>query len=281
MTMDNTEAKKEVRKAYGLIAKEAKPCCGPAKTCCGNSVDPAVRISKNIGYDDEDIGAVPDGANLGLGCGNPIAFAELQPGETVLDLGSGAGFDCFLASKVVGENGSVIGVDMTPEMLEKARSAAQNEGYDNVEFRMGEIENLPVANDTADVVISNCVINLVPDKLRAFTEAYRALKPGGRLMVSDIVLEKELPDYLRQSVSAYVGCISGAVLKHVYLDIIRSVGFRDVEVLEESHFSIESMLNDPSAKAVIEKTKVTPEQAEMALAPVLSMRVRGVKGNGD
>ena len=160
-----------------------------------------------IGYSEEEMTAVPEGANLGLGCGNPTAMASLKEGETVLDLGAGAGFDCFLAAGKVGPEGRVIGIDMTPEMLEKARENAQKGNFSNVEFRLGEIENLPVADGIIDIIISNCVINLVPDKDRVFSEAFRVLKPGGRIMVSDIVLTKELPDFIKNNMAAYVGCI--------------------------------------------------------------------------
>ena len=166
-----------------------------------------------IGYTEEELGAVPAGSNLGLGCGNPTALASIKAGETVLDLGSGAGFDCFLASNKVGPEGRVIGVDMTEEMIARARDNASQGGYENIEFRHGEIENLPVEDNTVDVIISNCVINLVPNKENAFKEAFRVLKPGGRLMVSDIVLLKKLPDFVKDSIEAYVGCVAGAATK--------------------------------------------------------------------
>src|SRR5512136_2921012 len=181
--MQEQEIKKAVRQRYARAATQGGGCgCGgvPASSCCG-STDVAQNISKAVGYSDEDIGAVPEGANLGLGCGNPVALASLKEGEVVLDLGSGAGIDCFIAANKVGKNGRAIGVDMTPEMLEKARENAKKSGYDNVEFRLGEIENLPVADNYVDVIISNCVINLSPEKPRAFKEAFRVLKPGGRI----------------------------------------------------------------------------------------------------
>jgi len=219
--------KKIVREGYAKIARKEKSCCAPVSSCCGN-VDRAKEISKRIGYTEEEFQTVPEGANLGLGCGNPVALASLKEGETVLDLGAGAGFDCFLAAKQVGKKGKVIGVDMTPEMIDRARENARKGNYQNVEFRLGEIENLPVADNHVDVIISNCVINLSPDKKRVFQEAFRALKPGGRLMVSDIVLLKELPKFIKNSVEAYVGCLSGAILKDEYIRTIKETGFQDV-----------------------------------------------------
>ena len=222
---------------------------------------------------------MPDGSNRGLGCGNPVALASLKEGETVLDLGSGAGFDCFLAAKKVGKKGSVIGVDMTPEMIDKARENTRKSEYKNVEFRLGEIENLPVADNTVDVIISNCVINLSPDKERVFEEAFRTIKPGGRLMVSDIVLLKELPDGIKNSAEAYVGCLSGAVMKTQYLRAIEQAGFEGVEVLKETLFPIKYMSNDPTAKAVIEKADITFEEIAEIGDAVASVRVLAKKPN--
>jgi SAM-dependent methyltransferase len=189
-----------------------------------------------MGYSAQELESVPEGANLGLGCGNPLALASIEAGDTVLDLGSGAGFDCFLAARRVGPDGRVIGVDMTPDMLDRARDNAEREGYANVEFRLGEIENLPVADSSVDLVISNCVINLSTRKERVFAEAFRTLKPGGRLMVSDIVLERELPSEIRVSLSAYTCCVAGAILKSDYLALVSDAGFADIEVHEQSVF---------------------------------------------
>ena len=213
----------------------------------------AVDISKNIGYTEHELNSVPEGANLGLGCGNPVALLSLKEAETVLDLGSGAGFDCFLAANKVGKNGKVIGVDMTPEMLDKARENAKKVGYENVEFRLGEIENLPCADNSIDVIISNCVINLSPDKKRVFDEAFRVLRPGGRLMVSDIVLLGKLPEFIKNSKEAYVGCISGAIMKDEYLGLIKEAGFQNIRVLDETTFSVDLFSSDHDAP--IEKLK--------------------------
>lgn len=265
--MESDELKKIVREKYGQLARTSSSCCGPnnQSSCCGNQS--AGAISKNIGYSDEQLTSVPEGSNLGLGCGNPTAIASLQPGETVLDLGSGAGFDCFLAAKKVGFNGRVIGVDMTPDMIYRARQNARENGYGNVEFRLGELENLPVADSIVDAVISNCVINLVPDKQRVFSELYRVLKPGGRFFISDIVLKKELPEEIKNSVTAYVGCIAGAILKNDYLRIIEESGFVDVEVVNEQCYDIGNAENFEGAESANSNYKDA----------VLSITVKGRK----
>jgi arsenite methyltransferase len=220
---------------------------------------------------------VPQGADLGLGCGNPVALASLQPGETVLDLGSGAGIDCFIAARKVGPTGKVIGVDMTPEMLEKARKNASSAGVTNVDFRLGEIEHLPVADKTVDVVISNCVINLSPDKAQVFREAFRVLRPGGRLMVSDIVLDSPLPKGLLDSAAAYVGCISGASLKADYLAMISATGFVDVAVVSEERFPVEAAASDPTLQALVRESGLSPDELISAAAGVRSAKVSAVK----
>jgi ubiquinone/menaquinone biosynthesis C-methylase UbiE len=282
--MKQEEVQKTVRERYGKLAKESNSgCCGGSCTtskispCCGNSSTEAESISKKIGYTDADIQAVPEGANLGLGCGNPIALASLKKGEIVLDLGSGGGFDCFLASEKVGAKGKVIGVDMTAEMLDKARENARNTGYKNVEFRLGEIENLPVADNSVDVIISNCVINLSNNKKRVFQEAFRVLKPGGRLMVSDIVILKELPDFIRESIDAYIGCVAGALQKSEYLKVIKAAGFEKVKVIDEAVYPLDCFLDDPAAKVIMTDLKITPEQAKDVSASVASVKVQGLK----
>ena len=268
--------KKLVREGYAQIAKSESSCCTPVSTCCGTG-NLAQTISRAIGYSDEELESVPEGANLGLGCGNPVALASLAQGETVLDLGSGAGFDSFLAANKVGQGGRVIGVDMTPEMITKARANAQKGGYKNVEFRLGEIENIPCADNSVDVIISNCVINLSPDKKKVFKEAFRVLKPGGRLMVSDIVLLRELPDFIKQSAAAYVGCISGALPKNDYLGAIAQAGFQEVRIIDETLFPIDCMANDPTARVIINELKITKEDIKNIENSVASLKVQGIK----
>jgi len=212
------DVRSAVRERYAQTARQA------AKAGCGCGCGGASQ-SEQLGYERSELDAIPAEADLGLGCGNPTALAGLQPGETVVDLGSGGGIDCFLAARRVGPGGRVIGVDMTPEMIDRARTAARRGGYQNVEFRLGEIENLPVADGTVDAVISNCVINLSPDKGRVFREAFRALKPGGRLLVSDIVLAGELPAQVRENMELWAGCLAGAIAEAEYLRLIREAGF--------------------------------------------------------
>ncbi|MEO0080791.1 MAG: arsenite methyltransferase [candidate division WOR-3 bacterium] len=270
------DIRKSVREGYARVARNAGSCCGPGASCCDGAVT-AAEVSRSIGYSPEEISSVPDGASLGLGCGNPTALVSLRPGETVLDLGSGAGFDCFLAAQKVGPAGKVIGVDMTPEMVDRARASARKGGYDNVEFRLGEIEHLPVGDNSVDVVISNCVINLSPDKQQVFREALRVLRPGGRLMVSDIVLAAPLPKPLLDSVAAYVGCISGASLKTDYLAMIVEAGFAGVTVLSEGRFPVELPASDPTLQAMVRESGMPPDQLRQAAAALRSIAVTGTK----
>jgi SAM-dependent methyltransferase len=221
-----------VRDRYGAIA-EGKGCgCGGGEggtTCCASE----------LGYSEGEVAAIPEGANLGLGCGAPVALADPKRGETVLDLGSGAGVDVFLAAKEVGTEGKVIGVDMTPAMIDRARANAAKGGYANVEFRLGEIEHLPLPDASVDVIVSNCVVNLSPEKAQVFREAFRVLKAGGRMLLSDLVLERPLPPETRDSIEAYVGCIAGASLRGDYLRLIREAGFKGVEVVREGRYGTE------------------------------------------
>lgn len=226
--MDKDKIKEAVKKSYARIAKQSSGC--GCKCNCGTYSDNE-KISKSIGYSDQEIGMVSE-ANLGLGCGNPVAMSKIKVGDTVLDLGSGAGFDCFLASKRVGETGKVIGVDMTGEMIDKAKSIAEKNGYKNVEFKLGEIENLPIEDSSIDIAISNCVINLVPDKEKAFKEIYRVLRNGGKIYLSDIVLLEDITEDIKNNEELLAGCVGGALLRDEYLDIIKKAGF-EVNILSE------------------------------------------------
>ena len=261
---DKEEVRKAVRDAYGKVAKggthilgaePAASCCGggeaPAETdaaasCCpapgsaaekgsaascgGEQEFPADKLSEYMGYSKEDLKSLPEGANLGLGCGNPVALASLRPGETVVDLGSGAGLDCFLSSKEVGETGQVIGVDMTPDMVGKARKNAEKVGVGNVEFRLGEIENLPIADDTADIIMSNCVINLSPEKQNVYSEAFRVLKPGGRLAISDILATAVLPEAIQNDLALVAACVGGAATIQDTRGMLEEAGFQHIEI---------------------------------------------------
>jgi SAM-dependent methyltransferase len=220
-----------VREKYGEIAEGKRSGCGCGGECGGD-------VMIQLGYTEEQKAALPEGADLGLGCGNPLAHAAVKPGEIVLDLGSGAGVDCFLAARETGPAGRVIGVDMTPSMIEKARANAAKAGVGNVEFRLGEIEHLPVADASVECIISNCVVNLSPDKPQVFREAHRALRPGGRMLLSDLVLTRPLSPELRQNVALYVGCVAGAAMKDDYLDMIRRAGFAEVIVVEERSYAV-------------------------------------------
>ncbi len=239
-----------VRERYGKIAEEFKPsagavsCCGPSdSSCCSSETSNIVKL-----YETPEAATLPEEvAGLSLGCGDPVTLASLTPGQTVLDLGSGGGIDCFLAARRVGPKGKVIGVDMTPAMLEKARASQAKMGVENVDFRLGEIEHLPVADDTVDVIISNCVINLSPDKPQVFSEAYRVLKSGGKLAVSDIVTDGPLPPEIKSSLSAWAGCVAGALEVGDYVGAIKAAGFVDVK-LEPVYFDAQ-MVEEAVAKA--------------------------------
>ena len=275
LTLKEREMKRAVKEGYARIAKQATS--DYASRCCSGDADIPEELSKRMGYTDEEIQAAPPESNLGLGCGNPVALASLSEGETVLDMGSGAGFDCFLASDRVGPLGKVIGVDITSEMVEKARANSRKGGYANIDFRQGDLENMPVADNYVDVVISNCVINLIPNKRMAFREAFRVLKPGGRLAVSDVVLLKELPEFVKSSTEAYIGCLAGAIMKDDYLDIIKSIGFGDVRVMAESRFPVESLISERSGCSTPNDPAITPEQQKKVADSVLSIRISAIK----
>ena len=233
--MENTKndtIRQAVRKTYGQVAESNAPGCGcGTSACCGTEDNTSVKnTSVNLGYSDDDVSSVPEGANMGLGCGNPQAIASLREGEVVLDLGSGGGFDCFLAAKAVGKTGRIIGVDMTPQMVSKARENAAKSGDDNVEFRLGEIEALPVADEVVDVVMSNCVINLSPEKPKVFKEVFRILRHGGRLAITDVVATVALPEDVRNDLELHAGCIAGAALITELESMLEDAGFTSIQI---------------------------------------------------
>ncbi|MDK2917072.1 MAG: arsenite methyltransferase [Euryarchaeota archaeon] len=268
---------KQVRSTYGEIARQGG--CGCGIGCCntGRTVE---SVSLDLGYSESDLEAVPEGANLGLGCGNPVALASLREGEVVLDLGSGAGFDCFLAAERVGPSGRVIGIDMTPDMLDRARENAKKGGRTNVEFRLGEIEHLPVADNSVDVVISNCVINLSPDKPQVFREAFRVLRPGGRLMVSDIVLAAPLPEALAGSALLYNSCVAGALVREEYLGNIAAAGFTEITVQGEAVFSLEHIVSEPDLARALEGAALSASERALLRESILSIKVAARKPGG-
>jgi len=254
--IDPETVRQTVRQGYGQIAQSGGSCCGSTPTCCGSSPVASNNLAQHIGYSAEELAALPEGANMGLSCGNPNALAALQPGEAVLDLGAGGGFDVFIAGKKVGPTGRAIGVDMTPEMLAKARknivTYRERTGLDNVEFRLGEIEHLPLANASVDVVISNCVINLSPDKHQVWREIARVLKPGGRVAVSDLALLKPLPAAIVEMVEALLGCVAGAVLVSETERMAKAAGLGNIVTKAKSAY-IDGMVDwqDPLYQKII------------------------------
>ena len=263
---EDNRIREMVRDGYAGIARKAGSCCAGAS-------ENNATIAKRIGYTEEQVQAIPEGANLGLGCGNPLALAGVRPGETVLDLGSGAGFDALLAAQTVGPTGRVIGVDMTPEMIARAEENVRRIGLQNVEFRLGYIETLPVEDASVDVVISNCVINLSPRKAKVFQEAFRVLRPKGRLAISDLVLTAPLPPKLLQSTEAYVGCVAGAMLRDDYLTAIKDAGFSTVDVVAESGFGGIIDLYGAEVQAALAKDGLTMRDAERIMESVVSLKV--------
>jgi len=252
----------KVRERYGRIATgQESGCCGPAAgPACG---DPAAAVAVRIGYQDGDLDAVPEGANLSLGCGAPIDFLALMPGETVLDLGSGAGIDAFLAARRVGDSGRVIGVDMTPEMIQKARANAAEGGFTRVEFRPGRLESLPVDDASVDAVTSNCVINLVPDKSVVFREVARVLRPGGRIVISDIVLDGPLPEAVATDLLAYVGCVAGAMERRAYFDLVHAAGLTGLRIHKDvDYLAASGYLLSADLQARLERGGVRPGDLE-------------------
>jgi arsenite methyltransferase len=268
MTPDNSDdIRNEVRTHYAKVARKGGSCCAPG--CCTpdktGSKDDAADVALRLGYSREDVSTVPDGANLGLGCGNPQAIAALRPGETVIDLGSGGGFDCLLAARQVGPGGKVIGVDMTPDMITRARHNAARAGLTNVEFRLGEIEHLPVADRSADAILSNCVINLSPDKAAVFREAFRVLRPGGRLAVSDVVALRALPPDIRSDLALYTGCVAGAATVAETEALLQQAGFIAIRV----------SVDRPATEAM---AQMTPGQELASLAASARIEARRPEG---
>lgn len=254
------EVKREVRSAYGGVAEanNQQKSCGNSRSCCGVSAKPDDGYGKELGYSQEELDSVPEGCNMGLGCGNPQAIASLKPGEVVVDLGAGGGFDAFLAARKVGPNGKVYGVDMTPEMLSKARANASKSGYRHVEFLLGEIEHLPLADNSADVVISNCVINMSTNKTQVFKESFRVLRPGGRIAISDMVALKPLPAEMVNNKELYCNCISGAITVQELKKILSQAGFTDIaiEPQENSRMFIKDWVPGADAENYVVSAKI-------------------------
>jgi len=275
--LDAEQTREAVRHAYGQVAAGGSGCCGTA-SCCGGPVGDAEALARTLGYEESDLAALPEGANLGLSCGNPTALAGLKPGEVVLDLGCGGGFDVFIAGRRVGASGRAIGVDMTPEMIARARRNAgayrRQTGLDNVEFRLGEIENLPVADASVDVILSNCVINLSPDKPRVWREMFRVLRPGGRVAVSDMALLKPLPEIVRERVEALVGCVAGAETVEATRAMEEAAGFDAIQLVSRpEHVATMFKWSDPVFRQLAELFPAggTPETW------ITSLEIRAVK----
>lgn len=259
-TLHQDAIRQQVRTRYGQIARQEAAGCGGGPSCCQPGATPSSATdARTLGYSAEDLAQAPEGSELGLGCGNPTALASIQPGETVIDLGSGAGFDCFLAARRVGPQGRVIGVDMTPDMVSRARAQAGKGPYPNVEFRLGEIEALPVADHSADLILSNCVVNLSPDKPRVFREAFRALKPGGRLAIADVVALHPIPPALQQDLAVYTGCVAGAASPSEIVALLESAGFTEarVEVRSASRAFINDWTPGKDAGAYVASANIT------------------------
>lgn len=276
--MIQEQFKQNVKKGYAdIVKRNTKNKFLPSfLQCC----DPKLfveDVSKKIGYTDEELKSAPEDANLGIGCGNPTALASIKKGETILDLGSGAGFDCFLAAKETGENGRVIGVDITPEMVKKAKKNAKSGGYKNVDFMVGEIEALPIEDQTIDLIISNCVINLSNQKEKVFQEAFRVLKPEGRLMISDIILLNDLPDYVMNSVEGHIACLAGAIRVEHYLDAIEKAGFNSINIDKQAPFPIELMLNDPIAEKIVRENNLGEKDIKYIANSIASISISARK----
>lgn len=276
--MNNEKIQKNVKSGYANIVKRnTRKSFLPNIFQCCDPKEIATDIGKKIGYSEEELRNVPEDANLGIGCGNPTGLASIKKGETILDLGSGAGFDCFLASKETGEAGKVIGVDITPEMVAQAKKNAEKGKYKNVEFKVGEIENLPIESNSIDLIISNCVINLSNQKNQVFKEAFRVAKSNGRIMISDIILLHDLPDYVKNSVEGHIACLAGAARKEDYLNAIAIAGFSDISIDKEAPFPIELMLNDPIAEKIVMENNLTEKEIKSIANSIASISISAKK----
>ena len=276
--MNKEQFKTHIKTGYANILKQTTQdnittsffqCCNPQ--------DITKEVGIKIGYSEEQLSKAPKNSNLGVGCGNPIALSSIKKGETVLDLGSGAGFDCFLASQETGETGKVIGVDFTPEMIKQSETNAKRGNYNNVEFKIGEIENLPIEDNTVDLIISNCVINLSNQKEKVFTEAFRVAKQGGRLIISDIILLKELPDYILNSVDGHIACLSGTITKSDYINAIEQAGFNNVKVDAEQPFPLELFLSDPLALKIVKDNNLSQKEINDIINSIASVSISAIK----
>lgn len=276
--MNNEQIQKNVKSGYAEIVKrKTKKAFLPNIFQCCDPKEIATNIGKEIGYSEEELKIVPEDANLGIGCGNPTALASIKKGETILDLGSGAGFDCFLASRETGETGKVIGVDITPEMVAQAKKNAEKGNYKNVEFKVGEIEKLPIENNSVDLIISNCVINLSNQKEQVFKEAFRVIKRNGRILISDIVLLNELPDYVKKSVEGHIACLAGAVRKEDYINAMTKAGFSEIRIDKQTPFPIGLMLNDPIAEKIVRENNLTEKEIKAIANAIASISISAKK----
>jgi SAM-dependent methyltransferase len=276
--MDSSQIQENVKIGYAAIVRRTtKKSFLPSFFQCCDTKEIATDIGKKIGYSEEELKNAPEDANLGIGCGNPTALASIKKGETILDLGSGAGFDCFLASRETGEAGKVIGVDITPEMVAQAKKNAEKGNYKNVEFKIGEIEDLPVESNSIDLIISNCVINLSNQKELVFKEAFRVAKTNGRMMISDIILLNDLPHYVKKSVEGHIACLAGAVRKEDYITAIRKVGFTEISIDKEVPFPIELMLNDPIAEKIVKENNLTEKDIKEIANSIASISISAKK----
>ena len=275
--MNKEQFKTSIKTGYATILKQTQNSTASSLFQCCSPKDITKEVGRKIGYSEEQLIRVPENSNLGVGCGNPIALASITKGETILDLGSGAGFDCFLASQETGETGKVIGVDFTPEMVKQAKFNAKKGNYSNVEFKIGEIENLPIDDNMIDLVISNCVINLSNQKEKVFTEAYRVVKQGGRIMISDIILLKELPDFILNSIEGHIACLSGTIRKSDYINAIEKAGFSDVQIDKEQPFPMELFLSDPLARKLVADNNLTENEIKDIINSIASVSISAIK----